>query len=74
MNAIEKIKHSLGIKEDVAELVVVVSCFNDVAEAHGNSGMVIRLSGSWTVGTKLLVKSGIVQSVVVDSGLVVYED
>jgi|GEM_PF-3088889 len=74
MNAVEQIKHSLGIKDDVAEMVIVVAVGNNIVEAHGSGGKIINLPGNWQVGTKLIVKSGVVQSVVKDSGVVIYGD
>ena len=75
MNAIDQIRNSLGIKDDIATLVTVVAVVgNNTVEAHGNLGLVINLSGNWAVGTNLIVKSGVVQSVVVNSGVVIYSD
>jgi hypothetical protein len=74
MNALEKIQTALGVKKSVSEVVVVVSVGNGFVDAHRLSGGVLRLNGSWQIGTKLVIQSGVVESVVVDSGVVVYED
>lgn len=74
MNAIEKIQDALGVKKSVSEVAVVVSVGNGFVVAHKLSGGVLRLNGSWQIGTKLIVRSGVVESVVVESGVVIYED
>lgn len=73
MNAIEKIRHALDIKDDAVELVTVVSTGDNVVVAHGSKGNTVNLAGSWSVGTRLIIKSGVVQSVVRESGIVIYE-
>jgi hypothetical protein len=74
MNALQQIQAALGVKKDAVEVVTVVSLSNGFVEAHGQGGKVLRLAGSWQTGTKLAVRNGVVESVVHDSGVVVYED
>lgn len=74
MNPIEQIRQSLGIKDSAAEVVMVVAVFGGMVEAHGREGKVLNLAGNWSIGSRLIIKNGVVQSVVIESGLIVYEN
>jgi hypothetical protein len=74
MNALEKIQAALGVRKDVSEMVKVVRIGDGFVDAHGQGGKVLRLAGQWQIGTNLIVRSGVVVSVVFDSGIVVYQD
>ena len=73
MNAIEQIQSALGVKKDVLEVVTVIKTGDGFVEVSGHKGNSMKLSGNWQVGAQLVVKNGVVQSVVSNSGVIVYE-
>lgn len=73
MNAIEQIQAALGVKKDVPEVVTVINTADGVVDVANPKGTVMKLTGNWQIGTQLILKNGVVQSVVTNSGVIVYE-
>ena len=73
MNALEQLKTILGTNTDTPTLATVIKTNVDSAECHTDTGKKITVIGSYSVGTQLIIKNNAVQSVVKQSGMVIYE-
>lgn len=73
MNAIEQLQQALGIEKPTAKVMRVVSVSNGMARIEAD-GIAVVVAGSWSVGTRLVVRAGNVESVVAESATVLFID
>jgi len=73
MSDINQLKQALGIKEDVAKVMRVVSVTDGKTRLEAE-GVVLVLDGSWMVGTQLVVRSGNVESIVSEAVSTIFID
>jgi hypothetical protein len=69
MNAIEQLQQVLGVTKDVPRVMIVVSVTAGNKVRLEANGLALVVDGAWTVGTRLIVRGGNVESAVSNSVL-----